>query len=81
VAKHELKIWPEFFDAIVMGRKKFEVRKDIGFNVGDVLYLQSWDPVKNEYTGSFMYAQVIYKLDGGQFGIEPGYCVLGIQPW
>ena len=31
------------------------------------------------YTMGEIEAEVIYKLDGGQFGIEKGYCVMGIK--
>lgn len=42
---HELKTWPEFFDAIDRGEKTFEVRRDDrGFQVGDTLALQRWRP-------------------------------------
>lgn len=32
-----------------------------------------------EYTGAIFEAKITYKLDGGQFGIEEGYCILGIR--
>ncbi len=44
---HELKTWPEFWDAVDRGEKTFEVRKDDrGFQVGDVLALQRWQPLE-----------------------------------
>lgn len=77
---HELKTWPEYFDAIAKGDKTFDVRKnDRGFQIGDVLILKQWDNTKNEYTGSEITTKVTYVLKGGQFGIEEGYCVLGIK--
>ena len=51
--QHELKILPEFFTAIIFGKKKFEIRKnDRDFRVGDVLKLMEYDG-KN-YTGNFI---------------------------
>lgn len=45
---HELKIWPEFFDAVDSGKKKFDVRKnDRGFKEGDVLVLREFEPCEN----------------------------------
>lgn len=45
MTEHVLKTWPEFFRAIVDGKKTFEVRKnDRGFQTGDVLHLREFDP-------------------------------------
>ena len=42
---HTLKIWPEFFHAVVIGHKRHEVRKfDRPYKAGDLLLLQEWDP-------------------------------------
>lgn len=78
-APHGLKTWPKFFGAVMAGVKTFEVRKDDrGFAVGDTLRLEEWDPETGEYTGSLLLKHVTYVLPGGQFGIEPGYVVLGL---
>jgi hypothetical protein len=45
--RHELKTWPQFFEATRRGHKKFELRRDDrpeGFQVGDELFLREWDP-------------------------------------
>lgn len=77
---HRLKTWPEYFNAVRFGAKTFEVRKDDrgGFNLGDALALEEWDPVAQEYTGSQTVRYVSYVVRGGQHGIEPGYVVLGL---
>ena len=42
---HELKTWPNMFEALSSGDKKCEVRKnDRGFSVGDVLKLMEFRP-------------------------------------
>lgn len=45
---HELKIWPMYYEAVIDGRKKFELRKDDrgGYKVGDTLKLREWSPDK-----------------------------------
>ncbi len=76
---HELKVWPEYFKAIMDGVKSFEIRKnDRDFSVGDELALQEFDPDAKVYTGNVIYCHVTYILSGGQFGIDPGYVAMGI---
>ena len=49
---HDLKIWPQFFDAVCDGRKRAELRKnDRDFQVDDILNLREFDPVEDRYTG------------------------------
>lgn len=43
---HDLKIWPEYFEAICDGRKTWEVRtNDRDFREGDTLHLREYQPV------------------------------------
>lgn len=79
---HELKTWPSYFNAVMNGIKTFEIRKfDRPFKVGDVLLLQEYNPSEGKYTGAVCTRQVTYILKGGQFGIEEGYCVLGLSKY
>lgn len=81
---HDLKVWPSFFTALLDGTKTFEVRRnDRDFAVGDVLVLEEWDPTPSMYvarghTGKRTKRVVTYVLRGGEFGIEAGFCVLGL---
>jgi hypothetical protein len=45
--KHDLKTWPEYFQAIVSHQKNFELRyNDRDYKAGDVLCLLEFDPCK-----------------------------------
>ncbi|EOD4100870.1 TPA: DUF3850 domain-containing protein [Yersinia enterocolitica] len=52
VITHQLKILPEYFQAVIDGRKKAELRtNDRDFKVGDYLLLVEWDGGTDKYTG------------------------------
>ncbi|WP_234733417.1 ASCH/PUA domain-containing protein [Tellurirhabdus bombi] len=78
---HLLKTLPKYFDEIALGWKPFEVRKnDRNFQLGDYLILAKWNPDQNQYEDDeWLIKEVCYLLPGGQFGIEEGYCVLGLS--
>jgi len=77
---HELKCWCKYFERIFYNQKTFEVRKnDRDFMVGDFIHLREWDNDKQEYTGRELTLIITYILEGGQFGIEEGYCVMSIK--
>ena len=73
---HELKTVQPYFDAVVKGRKTFEIRKDDrgGYRVGDLLILREWDG--EDYPGPAIDAEVIYVTDYEQ---QPGYVVMAIR--
>jgi hypothetical protein len=59
--EHNLKIWPEYFQAKLAGLKPWEHRKnDRFFKVGDKLNLREWNPEIQEYTGRKMLVEVTY---------------------
>jgi hypothetical protein len=46
------KVWREYFEKIISGKKKLELRlADFKVNEGDILVLEEWDKDKKEYTG------------------------------
>ncbi len=46
------KTWPEYFQAIVDGKKTFELRlADFDCEEGDLLVLEEWDPKTKKHTG------------------------------
>jgi ASC-1-like (ASCH) protein len=55
------KIWPGYYEDLVSGKKKFELRlNDFEINEGDVLVLEEWDPETKEYTGRKLEKKVTY---------------------
>lgn len=87
MAEHELKVLPQFYGALEDGSKTFEVRKDDrGFQVGDTLRLREWSPERgfhNDIALDWALREVTYVLRGEEaerFGVQPGFCVLGISP-
>lgn len=77
MADHHLKTWPGPFAEVRAGLKPFEFRvDDRGFQVGDRLFLEEWDPQTGEHTGEVEIRTVGYILAGGQFGIPPSYVVM-----
>ncbi|WP_210516920.1 ASCH/PUA domain-containing protein [Hymenobacter terricola] len=77
---HELMTWPSCFAAVKAGNKPFDVReKDQNFQVGDVLLLREFDPEAGQYTGQNITRWVSYVLEGGLFGVQPNWCVLGFS--
>ena len=70
---HELKCWPKFYEAIIDGRKTFEVRwaPRGTFNEGDTLYLHEYDPLVDEYTGRACRVEIGYVTHLDQIGVRP----------
>lgn len=86
---HQLKTHARYWDAVENGSKTFEVRRnDRAFQTGDILELEK---VENDPPHAYVTApghrfskmvirkRVSYLLQGGQFGIDPAFCVLGLQ--
>lgn len=81
---HDLDCWPEHFQPLSDGSKTCVVRPDDrGYAVGDVLRLNCLrhnqrGAARNPYVDP-LYLKVTHKLSGGEFGIEPGYCILSVD--
>ena len=74
---HALKILPEYFEAVISGKKTFEVREnDRGFKVGDLLALNEW--MNGEYTDNSCLVYVDYILESAY--CDEGYVVMSIKP-
>ena len=79
VKVHELKSHPWFFESLLDGTKRFELRKnDRGFKVGDTLLLKEWKPKDEVYTGREVRARVLYLTEDSNF-VQPGIVAMSIE--
>jgi hypothetical protein len=62
VSTHNVKSWPQYFQPMIDGIKKHDMRnmKDREYKVGDILNLQEYDPFKGEYTGREAKFEITY---------------------
>jgi len=52
MAEIRKKIWLQFFEKLLAGKKKYELRlADFELKEGDILILEEFDPEKKQYTG------------------------------
>ena len=76
--RHDIKVWPEFFEPLLTGEKTFELRKDDrGFRAGDVLVLREWSPKTKAYTGRSLTRLVTYLISGA-WGLERDYVCMAL---
>jgi len=73
---HDLKTWPEYFRAVEIGAKTFEIRNnDRNFKLDDFLKLREYDPRTMKYTGNELRAKITYITN---FNQPTGQLVMGI---
>jgi len=59
--RHEKKVWSEYFQKILDGKKTYELRlADWECKESDILVLQEWNPETKEYTGREIEKEVTY---------------------
>lgn len=78
----EKKVWPEYFQKIEDGKKRFELRlADFECGPGDVLILREWDPRIGKYTGRVLEKEVTYvfKTKDAKFWPEKDIVKYGFQ--
>ena len=75
----ELKIKACYFDAIINGKKLFELRKDDrNYKVGDLIH---FNVIEDSYCSVFQIFEITYILkDVPDYGLLPGFVILGIKP-
>lgn len=73
---HEIKTEPIYFEAVISGKKTFEVRKDDrNYQENDVLILKEYD--NNSYTGR-EYAVLVTYVQRDEY-CKDGYCIMSIE--
>jgi len=86
--RHELKTDSEVFQAVVEGKKTYEIRfDDRGFEIGDTLVLRETvcEAVSEMgkslvYTGREHSARITHILRGPVYGLMDGWVILSISP-
>lgn len=57
------KTWPDLFEKVRTGEKKFDMRlADFECQTGDTLILQEWDPETKSYTGREIEKKITFVL-------------------
>lgn len=68
----EKKTWPTEFQAILEGRKKFDLRlNDFKAAEGDTLVLKEFDPKTKSYTGRSIEKKISYLLKTSELKFWP----------
>ena len=63
MVKIDKKTWPEHFEKILNGKKKFDLRlDDFKCNIGDIIVLKEFNPKTKKYTGRVIEKEVTYVL-------------------
>lgn len=73
---HDLKILPAYFEAVMCGDKRFEIRdnRDRGFQRGDTIRLREWRTDLQCYTGHCFRGRITYVTNYEQ---KDGFVVFG----
>lgn len=76
---HNLKTWPEYFQAVKTGAKTFEIRKnDRNFQIGDIISLMEYNPTMGQLTGEIIPFFITYILNEQPF-VPEGYVCMSIK--
>lgn len=63
IRRIEKKTLPEFFEEVLKGNKKFDLRlADFKVKKGDILVLREWDPKAEKYTGRVIEKKISFVL-------------------
>lgn len=75
---HELKIYPDFFKAVISGEKTFEIRKnDRPFHKGDLLALNEFNGTN--WTGNSCLVYIDFIMNNPEY-VKENMVVMAIKP-
>lgn len=86
---HHVKVWPDFFEPLVSGKKSFDVRENNrNYKVGDTIVFHEYNDRKGVYTERQTAPMLItYVLQGGGAGsiaplrgVAHNYVVIALAP-
>ena len=86
-ATHVLKCWPEFFQAILDGKKTHDLRRsdDRLFRVYDLIRLREFDPRTESFSGREQLVEITYITSAdipcalSQQALNADFCILSIK--
>lgn len=78
---HEVQTYPEYFQKVKHGFKRFELRiNDRDYQTNHFLKQREWNPNTGNYTGDQVIHRIGYILHGdGQFGLPEGYVIMQLE--
>ena len=81
-----LKSWPRFFNPILAGQKKHDIRRnDRRFEVGDIIILEEYDDHTSKYTGRTLKAKITWISSSdepcsiAEDALSSNFCVLSLE--
>ncbi|UZR95922.1 DUF3850 domain-containing protein [Chondrinema litorale] len=78
--EHEITILKKFAKANHKGVKPWELRKnDRNYKVGDFIKFHVIDDETKEPTGFIYRRKIKYLFEGGEYGLEKGYCIMTLE--
>ena len=76
-----IKILPEYFEEVLAGRKRAELRlNDREYKKGDIYDLREWNPKRQRYTGRKINIQISHVLENFE-GLKKGWCVFSFKTY
>lgn len=76
-----IKILPEYFEEVIAGRRRAELRlNDRNYKKGDIYDLREWNPTRGRYTGRKVNIEITHVLEGFE-GLTKGWCMFSFKTY